>query len=108
MLKQYAILSNCIFELKQSHLPLQDKLKLEIKLIQAKRLLLQDEVEAGVRGVPWSEAEFRDLYGQFQQACSTGTEATQLTMRLNKMMDGLRTYQHGRPPEPSAARFQRH
>ena|SRR6185369_14469597 len=75
MLTQYEILSMCLSELKKSHLPIIDKLKLEVQLIQAKRLLLDDEIGAKVKGVVSSEREFRGLYHEVKQLCSRDGES---------------------------------
>jgi hypothetical protein len=70
MIKQYRILSDCLSELKKSRLPMLEKLKLQVQLIQAKRLLLHEEIAAKIDGVPVSEAEFAELQRSMQKACS--------------------------------------
>jgi small ligand-binding sensory domain FIST len=72
MLKQYSILSKCLAELKTSDLPIIEKLKIEVQLIQTKRILLDYRVEQKVTGVASSEKDFNDLYEQVRYACNAG------------------------------------
>ena len=94
MLKQYRILTRCLSELKTSDIPIMDKLKLEVQLIQAKRALLDHEVEQHISGVEASEAEFNDLYNHVKDACSSdhdNNEIGRVGSRLQKIMGGLKS-----------------
>jgi len=73
MLKQYSILTKCLAELKNSDLPIIEKLKIEVQLIQTKRILLDQKVEYRVAGVASSEREFDELYEQIRVACLSGS-----------------------------------
>ena len=72
MLKQYSILSKCLSELKKSDLPIIEKLRIEVQLIQTKRILLDHRVENRITGALDSEQQFNNLYDQLRQVCSSG------------------------------------
>jgi hypothetical protein len=72
MLKQYSTLTKCLAELKNSDLPVIEKLKLEVQLIQTKRILLDYGVELRVTGVASSEKDFSELLEQVQAVCRNG------------------------------------
>jgi len=72
MLKQYSVLTKCLAELKSSELPIIEKLKIEVQLIQTKRILLDYRVEQKITGVASSERDFNDLYEQIRYACNAG------------------------------------
>jgi len=80
MLKQYSTLTKCLFELKKSDLPMIEKLKLEVQLIQTKRILLDQKVEYRVTGMASSEKEFDDLYEQIRNACDSGRINTEVEL----------------------------
>jgi hypothetical protein len=69
MLKQYSILTSCPSELKVSSLPTMEKIRLEIQLIQTKRVLLEHEVKHRITGVAGNEAEFHELYNLVRHVC---------------------------------------
>jgi hypothetical protein len=94
MLKQYRILTSCLSELKSSEMPTMEKLKLEVQLIQTKRVLLDQEVEHRISGVEGSEAEFNDLYALIRHACSSGNandEIDKVITQLQIIIDGLKS-----------------
>lgn len=96
MLKQYALLTHCINDLKLTPLPLLEKLKLEVKLIQTKRLLLEEDIGAKVKGVPSSEADFHELRALIQRAGAYdngGQEAVHVASHLARIMEGLKALQ---------------
>ena len=105
MLKQYCILSKCLSELKKSDLPLIEKLKLEVQLIQTKRILLDYKVEQRVTGALGSEKEFNDLYEQFRHVCNSGDvvgEVARLKAQIHEIKDGLSAVPAGKlfiPPQ---------
>jgi hypothetical protein len=90
MLKQYSVLSKCLSELKKSDLPIIEKLKLEVQLIQTKRILLDQKVEYRVAGVASNEKEFNDLYEQIQSACNSGrikAEIDKIKLHIHQIKD---------------------
>jgi len=92
MLKQYQILTCCLIELKASGIPTMKKLKLEVQLIQAKRILLDHEVKLRVSGVEASEAEFNDLYNLVMLACkydNANNEVDKIYWKLQEIIQGL-------------------
>jgi DNA-binding FadR family transcriptional regulator len=92
MLKQYSILTKCLAELKRSDLPLIEKLKLEVQLIQTKRMLLDQKIEYRVSGVASSERDFIDLYDQIRRACSCGRgegEVEQIKAHIAEIKESL-------------------
>ena len=102
MLKQYRILIMCLIELKKSDLPMIEKLRLEVQLIQTKRLLLDEDVIARVNGVASSEREFRELYEVIKQICSPASEAPDfegLNRRLLEMKEELKIPLEGKQKE---------
>jgi hypothetical protein len=93
MLKQYLILTCCLTELKASGIPTMEKLKLEVQLIQAKRILLDHEVKLRVSGVEDSEAEFSDLYNLVRLACkyeNANNEIDKVNAQLQDIINGLK------------------
>ncbi|GFO70342.1 hypothetical protein GMLC_39210 [Geomonas limicola] len=95
MLKQYSILTKCLAELKNSDLPIIEKLKLEVQLIQTKRILLDQKVEYRVAGVASSEREFNSLYEQIRTACNSGrikAEIEQIKGHIHQIKDQTTRY----------------
>ena len=89
MMKQYSILTRCLYDLRKSDLPLIEKLRLEVQLIQTKRILLDHNVEHRVTGLASSEKEFDDLYVQLQHVCNSGGITGDLE-RLKLVIQGIR------------------
>jgi hypothetical protein len=91
-MKQYELLSKCIRDLKDSKMPAEKKLLLELLFIQTKVVLLTSEVESRVRGDATSEQEFYSLYERVRQVCESGreTEMDQLIGHLEKLKQGLK------------------
>jgi hypothetical protein len=71
MLKQYSVLSKCLAELKKSNLPVIEKLRIEVQLIQTKRILLDHVVENKISGLASSEYQFNNLYEQLRNVCGS-------------------------------------
>lgn len=95
MLKQYSILTKCLSELKNSDLPIIEKLKLEVQLIQTKRILLDQKVEYRVAGVLSSEREFDALYEQIRAACLSGrikAEVERIKGHIHQIKDDTMRY----------------
>jgi len=92
MLKQYGILTMCQTEIEKCDLPIIDKLKLDMQLIQAKRILLDGKVSNRVRNDARSERAFQELYDQIRHVCLPGGPASEvegLIARLIKMKEEL-------------------
>jgi hypothetical protein len=92
MLKQYGLLTDCLSELKTSSLPSIEKLKLEVELLEIKRVLLDPKVEQSIAGVEESETEFNDLYNLVRYACTSEDTMDGLigvTLQLQKIRVGL-------------------
>jgi hypothetical protein len=102
MLKQYSVLTKCLAELKSSDLPIIEKLKIEVQLIQTKRILLDYRVEQKITGVASSEREFNDLYEQVRYACNAGGigGVDLVKAHLHEIKDGLNQDPTGKNPFP--------
>ena len=99
MLKQYSVLSKCLTELKKSDLPIIEKLRLEVQMIQTKRILLDHQVEHRVTGLSSSEKQFNDLFDRVRYVCNSGTNATEvdrLKGLIQEIKAGLDSEANGR------------
>jgi hypothetical protein len=93
MLTQYRILTSCLSELKSSEMPPIEKLKLEVQLIQTKRILLDREVQQRISGDECSESEFRDLYSLVCSACNScdaNVRTSGVSAYIENITDGLK------------------
>jgi len=80
----------CLSELKECDLSAIFKLKLEIELLQIKRILLDNKVEKRVQNVFCSEVEFTDLHDQFYKLRSfKSVEIEELISKLLVIKKGL-------------------
>jgi hypothetical protein len=102
MLKQYSILTKCLAELKTSDLPIIEKLKIEVQLIQTKRILLDYRVEQKITGVASSERDFDDLYEKVRYACQAGGVGgvDLVKTHIHEIREGLSLEPTGRAPYP--------
>jgi hypothetical protein len=100
MLKQYSVLTKCLAELKMSDLPIIEKLKIEVQLIQTKRILLDYRVEQKITGVASSERDFNDLYEQVRYACNAGGigGVDLVKAHIHEIKDGLNQEPAGNTP----------
>lgn len=95
MQKQYDILNLCLAELKRSGLPAVKKLKLEVQLIQIKRLLLQQQFKGDIAGASSSEEGFSELHKEVRRVCSLSVEGSEVDkvilslIKLNENLKGL-------------------
>ena len=92
MLRHYGILNGCLEILKNSSLPAVIKLKLEVQLIQIKRILLNDQVKHPVSWVASCEQVFTDLQESIQTVCNsaeTDGEAESLLLLCLKIKNDL-------------------
>jgi hypothetical protein len=95
MLVQYSILNSCLSELKASDVPTLERLKLEVQLIQTKRLLLDHDVEHRVTGNEGSETEFRELYCLVRNVCElycSNGEISRVAAHLQEITDNLKLH----------------
>jgi hypothetical protein len=83
---QYIIVNQCLQLLKQSNLPTMKKLRVEIQLIQMKRLLLEeDELSGKVTCGPYCESDFDGLLTQMGKICGGNYEGETLTDLMERM-----------------------
>ena len=90
---QYSIINQCLHLLKQSNIPTINRLRVEIQLIQMKRLLLNDAADPGGSCTFCGEEPFRDLLSDMRRVCGGGCEGealAELTERINGMLAMLR------------------
>src|SRR5512146_2030408 len=90
---QYSIINQCLQLLKQSDIPTVKKLRVEIQLIQMKRLLLNDSILREIKNGPGSDELFQGLLNQMQRICccgsSEGDAVTDLMERIRTMLTTL-------------------
>lgn len=97
--KQYSIINQCLQLLKQSDMPTIKKLRVEIQLIQMKRLLLNDDIMSEITCGFGGEEMFEGLLGQMRRICGGGGEGydvTDLMNRLGGMLSALGAAQASR------------
>jgi len=82
---QYRIINQCLQLLKQSDMPTIKKLRVEIQLIQMKRLLLNDAVPKEVRCGPCGTEVFEGLLSQMRKICGGNCEGE----ALSELMDSI-------------------
>jgi hypothetical protein len=83
---QYIIVNQCLQLLKQSNLPTIKKLRVEIQLIQMKRLLLEDDDLPGkVMYGSYGDSPFDGLLSQMGKICGGNYEGETLTDLMERM-----------------------
>jgi hypothetical protein len=100
MLKQYHVLNKCLSDLKTSSLPAMEKLKLEVELIQTKRILLDHEVERRVAGVVDSENDFNDLYHMVRHASASDDSKEWLNKVISQLQKIRNSFKLDMPSLP--------
>lgn len=88
---QYSIVNQCLQLLKQSNLPTIKKLRVEIQLIQMKRLLLEEDSKASVPAC-CGDIYFEGLLSQMGQICGgdyDGETLTDVMERMSGMLTSL-------------------
>lgn len=88
----YSIINQCLQLLKQSDMPTIKKLRVEIQLIQMKRLLLNDSIVKEIRNGSGGDDLFEGLLSQMQRICrgsSEGEAVTDLMDRIRGMLTVL-------------------
>ena len=90
--RQYSIINQCLTLLRQSEMPTIKKLRVEIQLIQMKRLLLNDALTNEVKCGSCGEDVFEGLLSQMRGICggtSDGEALAQLMDRIGGMLAAL-------------------
>jgi hypothetical protein len=82
---RYSIVNQCMQLLKQSDLPTIKKLRVEILLIQLKRLLLDYDIDNEPKIGPCGEDVFEELLRQMRCICSEDCESDQVSALMEKM-----------------------
>lgn len=82
---QYRIINQCLQLLKQSEIPTIKKLRVEIQLIQMKRLLLNDSLPNEVKCGSCGEEVFEGLLHQMRGICSGSCDGEALTQLMDRI-----------------------
>jgi len=82
---QYRIINQCLQLLKQSEMPTIKKLRVEIQLIQMKRLLLNDAIPNEVRCGSCGEEVFEGLLHQMKRICGGSYEGEALADLMERI-----------------------
>ena len=96
---QYSIINQCLQMLKQSDMPTIKKLRVEIQLIQMKRLLLNDSIAEEIKCGSCGEDVFEGLLCQMRRICGGSCEGdalTELMERIGGMLNLLSSEQPSR------------
>lgn len=89
---QYSIINQCLQLLKQSDMPTIKKLRVEIQLIQMKRLLLNDTLASDMSRNGCGDDVFEGLLSQMRRICCEryeGEALTDLMERIGGMLNVL-------------------
>lgn len=93
---QYRIINQCLHLLKQSEMPTIKKLRVEIQLIQMKRLLLNDALPNEIKCGSCGEDVFEGLLNQMRGICGgrcDGESLGELMDRISGILSILGTEQ---------------
>ena len=82
---EYCIINQCLQLLKQSDLPTIKKLRVEIQLIQMKRLLLNDALPDRNGTAAGRETLFEGLLRQMQGICGGNCDGSNLTGLMERI-----------------------
>ena len=99
---QYRIVNQCLTLLKQSEMPTIKKLRVEIQLIQMKRLLLNDALPNEVKCGSCGEDVFEGLLSQMRGICG-GTSDGEALSQLMDRIGGMLTILGSDPSSPGAS-----
>lgn len=86
--QHYSIINQCLQLLKQSDIPTIKKLRVEIQLIQMKRLLLNDNMSREVMNRTCGEEVFERLLAKMRKIAKGNPEPEELT-ELMKCIAGM-------------------
>src|SRR5690242_11925007 len=90
MLTQYEILVNCQSEVRGANLPDMDKFRLEVQLIECKRLLLSHLFDEGWAGAVGIKEEFCTLHEHFERVCSSRQNDVGVSLLVTRLNDIMR------------------
>ena len=93
---QYSIINQCLQLLKQSDMPTIKRLRVEIQLIQMKRLLLNEAISKDIMAGPCGKEVFEGLLGQMRGICGGNYEGDHLPELMNRI-GGMLTILGGEP-----------
>lgn len=82
---QYSIINQCLQLLKQSDMPTIKKLRVEIQLIQMKRLLLNDNLTNEIVRSSCGDDVFEGLLSQMRRICGGGYEGEALSDLMERI-----------------------
>ena len=97
---QYRIINQCLQLLKQSEMPTIKKLRVEIQLIQMKRLLLNDALPNEVKCGSCGEDVFEGLLSQMRGICNGSCDGEALTELMERIGGMLTILGSERAPPP--------
>lgn len=83
--QQYSVINQCLQLLKRCDLPTIKKLRVEIQLIQLKRLLLNDAISSEILLSSSGEEMFQGLLCQMQTINSGSAKADALSELMNQL-----------------------
>ena len=83
--QQYSIINQCLQLLKQSDMPTIKRLRVEIQLIQMKRLLLNETIPEEIKCGPCGRDVFEALLGQMRRICAGSYEGDALTDLMDRI-----------------------
>jgi hypothetical protein len=94
---QYGIINQCLQLLKQSDMPTIKRLRVEIQLIQMKRLLLNEAISNDVKCGPCGKDVFEGLLSQMRHICGGSCEG-EVLHDLMERIGGMLTVLGGDQP----------
>jgi hypothetical protein len=89
MNEQYNLINEGLLLLKQSDIPLVEKLQIEIQLIKMKRLLLSDAMPSEVTRMVCGEESFEALLSQIRGICAGDCQQNSLNLLNDRIEDML-------------------
>lgn len=95
--QQYSIINQCLQLLKQSDMPTIKKLRVEIQLIQMKRLLLNESLPTDIIKGSCGEDVFEGLLHQMRRICGGGCEGEALSDLMERIGGMLSVLGGGHP-----------
>jgi hypothetical protein len=95
---QYRIINQCLQLLKQSDVPTIKKLRVEIQLIQMKRLLLNDALPNEVKCGSCGEEVFEGLLSQMRGICGGAGDGEALSDLMERIRGMLTILGAEQPP----------
>jgi hypothetical protein len=93
MLKPYDMLTRCQLELRNCELPTIDRLQLEMYILSAKMIMLDDDRKTRSKHSGNSETEIKDIYDQISSLCSPEgkvVDVVKIVERMQKLMEDMK------------------